>query len=116
MTQFIYYQKLANTLTGGSSIPGRRGRQPWGRAPTYYFAKFSEKLHEIENILGRRHPPLALILKLKENENMSAFFPIDILLMIMESSTFVWHLVRMPIRIRPVDMQLFMLVWRFILR
>ena len=31
-------------------------------APTYDFAKFSEKLHEIENILGRRgrttpHPP-----------------------------------------------------------
>ena len=31
MTKFIYYQKLANTLTGGSSIPGRSGCQPWGR-------------------------------------------------------------------------------------
>ena len=33
---------------------------PWG-VPTYDFAKFSEKLHEIEKILGRGwgrgHPP-----------------------------------------------------------
>ena len=44
------------SFTGaGSRIPHRRGRQPsWGGAPTYDFAKFCEKLHEIENILGRR--------------------------------------------------------------
>ena len=51
---------------GGSRIPRRRGRQPSRGAPTYDFAKFCEKLHEIEKILGRRgartrappHPPL----------------------------------------------------------
>ena len=31
----------------------RRGRQPSRGAPTYGFAKFCERLHEIENILGR---------------------------------------------------------------
>ena len=40
---------------GGSRIPRRRGRQPSrGEAPTYDFAKFCEKLHEIEKFLGRR--------------------------------------------------------------
>ena len=44
---------------GGSRIPRRKGRQPsggggGGEAPTYEIAKFSEKLHEIEKILGRR--------------------------------------------------------------
>ena len=41
-----------------------RGRQPSRGAPTYDFAKFCEKLHEIEKILGhggggahRGHPP-----------------------------------------------------------
>ena len=48
---------------GGSRIPRRRGRQPYRGAPTYDFAKFCEKLHEIEKILGRRgagagHAPL----------------------------------------------------------
>ena len=38
---------------GGSRIPRRRGRQPYWGAPTYDFAKFCEKLHEIEKILGR---------------------------------------------------------------
>ena len=41
---------------GGSRIPRRRGRQlsgGWG-APTYEIAKFSEKLHKIEKISGRR--------------------------------------------------------------
>ena len=40
---------------GGSRIPCRRGRQPsrGGRQHTI-FVKFSEKLHEIEKILGRR--------------------------------------------------------------
>ena len=48
---------------GGSRIPRRRGRQPWG-APTYKFARFSQKLHEIKKILVRREggapraPPL----------------------------------------------------------
>ena len=41
---------------GGSRIPGRRGRRPWG-APTYNFVKFSQKLHEIEKSLGRRRRP-----------------------------------------------------------
>ena len=39
---------------GGSRIPRRRGRQPSGGAPTFDFAKFCEKLHEIEKNLGRR--------------------------------------------------------------
>ena len=39
---------------GGSRIPRRRGHQPrGGGAPTYDFAKFCEKLHDIEKILGR---------------------------------------------------------------
>ena len=46
-----------NATRGGSRIPRRRGRQPSGGAPTYDFAKFCEKLHEIEKILGRRAPP-----------------------------------------------------------
>ena len=37
---------------GGSRIPCRRGADPLGPAPTYDFVKFSEKLHEIEKILG----------------------------------------------------------------
>ena len=37
---------------GGSRIPRRRGRQQSSGVPTYEFAKFSEKLHEIEKILG----------------------------------------------------------------
>ena len=56
--------KCDNRVTfvrGGSRIPRRRGRQPsggrglwgWG-APTYDFAKFSKKLHEIEKIVGHR--------------------------------------------------------------
>ena len=39
---------------GGSRIPCRRGRRPSGGAPTYDFVKFSQKLHEIEKILGPR--------------------------------------------------------------
>ena len=35
---------------GGYRIPHRRGCQPY-RGPTYDFAKFSKKLHEIEKIL-----------------------------------------------------------------
>ena len=36
--------------SGGSRISPRRGRQLPGGAPTYDFAKFSQKLHEIERI------------------------------------------------------------------
>ena len=36
--------------SGGSRISPRRGRQLSGGAPTYDFAKFSQKLHEIERI------------------------------------------------------------------
>ena len=39
-------------IRGGSRIPRRRGRQLSKGAPTCKFAKFSEKLHEIEKILG----------------------------------------------------------------
>ena len=38
-----------------------------------------------------------LIFRFKQNENISVILPIDILLTVVESSTFVWHLVRMPI-------------------
>ena len=52
----------ASSGRGGSRIPHRRGHQPSrGGAPTYDFAKISEKLHEIEKILGRGgggHMPL----------------------------------------------------------
>ena len=55
---------------GGFRIPRRRGRQPSRGAPTYDFAEFCEKLHEIEKILGRAggvpgvpplNPPLTYI-------------------------------------------------------
>ena len=42
---------------GGYRIPRRRGANPWGvgrGAPTYKFAGFSQKLHEIKKILIRR--------------------------------------------------------------
>ena len=47
---------------GGFRIPQRSGRQP-SRAPTYEFANFSKKMHEIEKISGHgggggRAPPL----------------------------------------------------------
>ena len=48
-TKVIYYH-----MQGGSRIPCRRGRRPSRGAPTYDFVKFSEKLHEIEKILGHR--------------------------------------------------------------
>ena len=43
-----------------------------------------------------------LITKLKWDENLSVILPINILLIVMESPTFVWYLVRTPIWIRPV--------------
>ena len=50
----MYFWKKYSVARGGSRIPRRRGRQPsgGGGAPTYDFAKFWEKLHEIEEILG----------------------------------------------------------------
>ena len=42
------------TLTGADlGFPVGGGANPPGGAPTYDFAKFCEKLHEIEKILGR---------------------------------------------------------------
>ena len=39
---------------GGSRIPRRRGRQPFGDSTNIRFCKMFQKLHEIEKILGRR--------------------------------------------------------------
>ena len=53
---------------GGSRISRRRGRQPsGGGAPTYKFARFSQKLHEIKKSLVRKgapplDPPLILFI------------------------------------------------------
>ena len=41
---------LNTQASGGSRISPRRGRQLPGGAPTYDFAKFSQKLHEIKRI------------------------------------------------------------------
>ena len=43
-------KKIATYFSGGSRISPRRGRQLPGGAPTYDFAKISQKLHEIERI------------------------------------------------------------------
>ena len=52
----MYYKN--EQLTGADpGFPVERGVNPPG-APTYDFAKFSKKLHEIEKILGRRGSPL----------------------------------------------------------
>ena len=49
------------SITSGSQVQGR-SRIPHSRGAsrtlTYDFAKFSKKLHVIENILGRSPPPL----------------------------------------------------------
>ena len=65
-----------NASNGRSRISQRRGRQLSGGAPTYNFAKFSQKLHEIERIWtprGGAHPkfyyvdpPLASIQQIKD--------------------------------------------------
>ena len=51
-------------LTGADpGFPVGGGADPLGGAPIYGFVKFSQNLHEIENILGRRiplDPPLAM--------------------------------------------------------
>ena len=45
------------TFSGADpGFPVEGGANPPGWGPTYAFAKFPEKLHEIENILGRRGP------------------------------------------------------------
>ena len=45
---------ISTVISGGSRISPRRGRQlPRGGAPTYDFAKISQKLHEIERIWGK---------------------------------------------------------------
>ena len=60
-TEHITLLLLFDIGRGGSRIPRRRGANPRG-VPTYDFAKFCEKLHEIEKILGhgggacRAHP------------------------------------------------------------
>ena len=41
---------VGDPYSGGSRISPRRGRQLPGGTPTYDFAKFSQKLHEIERI------------------------------------------------------------------
>ena len=46
-------KSVRSNVRGGSRIPRRRGRQPSYRGvPTYDFAKFSQKPHENEKILG----------------------------------------------------------------
>ena len=45
--------QICMSTSGGSRIPRRRGHQHSGEgAPTYDFAKFCEKLHEIEKNVG----------------------------------------------------------------
>ena len=43
---------MQGTDPGISAGEGANPRWEGGRSPTYDFAKFSQKLHEIENILG----------------------------------------------------------------
>ena len=45
-----YWSIHSIQISGGSRISPRRGRQLSRGAPTYDFAKFSQKLHEIEII------------------------------------------------------------------
>ena len=65
-------------ISGGSRISPRRGRQLSRGAPTYDFAKFSQKLHEIERIWaprgarGTRTPPFR-----STTENRSVHFHVD---------------------------------------
>ena len=57
---FPFHESLLE-ISGGSRISPRRGSTPQRRgAPTYDFAKFSQKLHEIERIwTPRGHASLA---------------------------------------------------------
>ena len=68
-----YNRQISSMTRGGSRIPRRRGRQPSGGAPTYDFAKFCEKLPEIEKILGRRGGRSPLNPPLMANRNLADF-------------------------------------------
>ena len=46
----LYSFNISLLVSGGSRISPRRGRELPRGAPTYEFAKFSRKLHEIERI------------------------------------------------------------------
>ena len=48
---------LISTRQGRIQYSPEEGAPTLRGAPTYDFAKFCEKLHEIENILGRRGRP-----------------------------------------------------------
>ena len=65
------------THSGGSRISPRRGRQLPGGAPTYEFAKFHQKLHEIDEFgpPGRGARPLHPLLDplLTHNVNVTVF-------------------------------------------
>ena len=60
----VYYGKLDcwMVFSGGSRISPRRGRQLSRGAPTYDFAKFFQKLHEIERIWTPRGERVSKIL------------------------------------------------------
>ena len=47
------HSRFNHWCRGGCRILRRRGRQSQGGAPTYKFARFSQKLHEIKKILVR---------------------------------------------------------------
>ena len=52
--------KVFNLRSGGFRISQTAGRQSWRGSPTSYLAKFSQKLHENEEMLGQRgHASLA---------------------------------------------------------
>ena len=48
------YWRIQRDAGADPGFPVGGGANPSGGAPTYEFAKFREKLHEIEKILGRR--------------------------------------------------------------
>ena len=59
MIIFQSWDNLVRTSGADPGFPVGGGASPGGGAPTYDFAKFCEKLHEIEKNLGRRgaRPP-----------------------------------------------------------
>ena len=88
--KFPYLIFLIKTLWSGADpgFPVGGGADPLGGAPTYDFVKFSEKLHEIEKILGRRGaragcaplnlplmmPSVKLLFLSKHNWRQTSFF------------------------------------------
>ena len=61
----------------GSPVLG--GANPPAGVPTYDFVKFSQKLHEIKNMLGRRgtsplEPPLVCLNCTTQKSNSEIFF------------------------------------------